>query len=138
MEKEFEVLEHTADVGIRSFGPDLKAVFANAAKGMFSLITDLDKVEESLSRNVEVRGTDRDILLVEWLNELVYLFDVNHVLFRRFEIYHLSNTQLKARCYGEKVDRSKHDLKVAIKAATLHMLEIKVDDGYIAQVLFDI
>ncbi len=141
MEKDFEIIEHTADVGIRAFGADLKTTFANSAKAMFSLITNLSDVREALNRDVAVTASDREMLLVEWLNELIYLFDVENVLFKRFAISTLTDTELKARCYGEKVDKARHELKIGIKSATYHMLKVEKNpagSGYRAQVLFDI
>ena len=75
MTKEFEILDHTADVGIIAYGADLKQAFANAAKGLFSLITELGDVEEALHRDIELTAADEESLLVDWLNELVYYFD---------------------------------------------------------------
>ena len=138
MEKEFEILNHTADVGIIAYGKDMKEAFANAAKGMFSLITELDDVTEIEHRDIELSAPDRESLLVAWLNELIYIFDVDNILFKRFVITRLSSTHLKARCYGEKVDASRHKLKLGIKAATYYMLEITKNDGIKVQVIFDI
>ena len=138
MKKEFEFIDHTADVGIRAYGVDMKEAFANAAKGMFSLITELDEVEEVEHRDIELFATDQENLLVEWLNELIYLFDAENIIFKRFDITHLSDTHLKARGYGQKVDSSKHTLKTGVKAATYHMLKIDKSNGAKVQVLFDI
>ena len=138
MEKDFEILDHTADVGIIAYGADLSQAFANAARGLFSLITELDEVEEVLHRDIELTASDEESLLVEWLNELVYLFDTEGIIFKRFDIIQLDNTYLKARSYGEKVDSSKHTLKTGVKAATYHMLEVDKNDGCRVQVLFDI
>ena len=112
MKKDFEIIDHTADVGIIAYGADISQAFANAARALFSLITELDNVAETLHRDIEVTAPDQESLLVEWLNELIYLFDVEHILFKRFDITSLNHTQLKARNYGEKVDRSKHKLKI--------------------------
>jgi SHS2 domain-containing protein len=136
--KDFEVIDHTADVGIIAYGADLKQAFANAAKGLFSLITDLDKVKEVLHRDAELTASDEESLLVEWLNELIYRFDTEGLIFKRFDIVELDNTHLKARGYGEKVDRSRHRLKTGVKAATYHMLKVERGDGGKVQVLFDI
>ena len=138
MEKDFELIDHTADVGIIAHGADMSQAFANAAKGLFSLITELDNVQEVLYRDIEITATDKESLLVEWLNELIYLFDVENIVFKRFDITELDNTRLKARSYGEKVDHSKHRLKTGVKAVTYHMLKIDKGDGYKVQVLFDI
>jgi len=138
MDKDFEILDHTADVGIIAYGTDMKQAFANAARGLFSLITELDDVHEVLHRDIKVSAADEESLLVQWLNELIYLFDTENIIFKRFEIIHLNNTLLKARSYGEKVDRTRHKLKTGVKAATYHMLKINKDDGGKVQVLFDI
>ena len=138
MEKGFEIINHTADVGIIAYGASPSETFANAARALFSLITELDNVEEVLHRDIELVAPDLESLLVAWLNEFIYLFDTENVLFKRFEISKLNNTQLKARSYGEKVDKSKHKLKTGVKAATYHMLRIDKGDGCKAQVLFDI
>jgi len=138
MEKDFEILNHTADVGIIAYGADARWAFVNAARALFSLITELDDVEEVLYRDIELTAFEQESLLVEWLNELIYLFDVENIIFKRFDITEINNTRLKARSYGEKVDSSKHKLKVGVKAATYHMLKIDKSDGCKVQVLFDI
>ena len=138
MEKEFEIVNHTADVGIIAYGADMKQAFANAAKALFSLIADLDDVEEVVHRDIELTAPDQESLLVEWLNELIYLFDAENIIFKRFDIAWLSNTHLNARSYGHEVDSSKHKLKTGVKAATYHMLKIDNTNGSRVQVLFDI
>jgi len=138
MKEEFEIIEHTSDIGIRAEGIELAQAFANAARGMFSLITDIEKVDEVLYRDVEVTAPDREALLVEWLNELIFLFDTEQLLLKRFYISELTDTRLKARCYGEKVDRSKHELRIGIKSATYHMVKIEKNSNYQVQVLFDV
>jgi SHS2 domain-containing protein len=136
--KDFEILDHTADVGIIAYGADLRQAFANAARGLFSLITELDDVEEALHRDIELEASDEESLLVGWLNELVYRFDTEGIVLKRFDISQLNNTHLKARGYGEKVDSSRHKLKTGVKAATYHMLKVDKNDGFRVQVLFDI
>ena len=138
MEKGFEIVNHTADVGIVAYGADMKGAFANAARGLFSLITELDDVEEVVPWDIELTAPDQESLLVAWLNELVYVFDTDNLLFKRFDITQLSQTHLKARSYGQKVDSSKHKLKMGVKAATYHMLKIEKGNGSKVQVLFDI
>lgn len=138
MAKEFEIVDHTADVGIRAYGTSVNQAFANAAKALFSLITELDNVDEVVYRDIELVAPDQESLLVEWLNELIYIFDAENIIFKRFNITQLNNTRLKARSYGEKVDSSKHKLKIGVKAATYHMLKVDKTNGCQVQVLFDI
>ena len=138
MDKDFEIINHTADVGIVAYGADMSQAFANAARALFSLITELDDVTEVLHRDIELTAPDEEGLLVKWLNELIYLFDTENIIFKRFDIIKLNYTQLKARSYGEKVDKSKHKLKTGVKAATYHMLKVDRGDVCQVQVLFDI
>lgn len=138
MTKDFEIFDHTADVGIIAYGADLRQAFANAARGMFSLITSLGDVKEALHRDIELSASDAESLLVDWLNELVYYFDAESILFKRFDIIELNNRHLKARGYGEKVDSARHKLSTGVKAATYHMLEIDRDNGCRVRVIFDI
>jgi len=138
MEKDFEIVDHTADVGIIAYGADISQAFVNAARALFSLITELDDVAEILHRDIELVAPDQESLLVKWLNELICLFDTENIVFKRFDITKLNNSQLKARSYGEKIDSSKHRLKTGVKAATYHMLKVDKGDGCKVQVLFDI
>lgn len=138
MRRSFEVLEHTADIGIIAYGADLKEAFANAGKGLFSLMVDLDSVQESLEREIEVAAQDMESLLVEWLNELIYLFDAEHLLFKRFDITELERGRLRGKGFGEPVDPGRHEIHIGVKAATYHQLRIESDHGYRFQVIFDI
>ncbi len=135
----FEIIDHTADVGIIAYGMDIKELFSNAAMALFNLITDTKNIKEKLRRNLEISSEDEDSLLVEWLNELIYLFDAEHILFNRFKIESLSHNQLKATCYGENFDPQRHKIKTGVKAATYHMLKVDKDSsGYKARIIFDI
>jgi SHS2 domain-containing protein len=139
MNKAFEVIDHTADVGIIAYGADIEELFSNAGLALFSLITELESIENRFHLDLEVRGEDIDSLLIEWLNELIYLFDVKHILFGRFDITNFTHNVLQATCYGENFNAIKHTIKVGVKAATYHMLKFdKSDDGFQAQVILDI
>lgn len=134
----FELLEHTADIRIAAYGKDLKETFVNMAYGLFSQIVDLSEVQEQENREIELTSSDTEGLLIDWLNELLFNFDVDFFLPKRFEISELTPTHLKARVYGERVDASRHTLFTSVKAATYHMLEIEQDDGVTARVIFDV
>jgi len=139
MNKAFEVIDHTADVGIIAYGADIEELFSNAGLALFSLITELESIENKFHLDLEVSNEDIDSLLIEWLNELIYLFDVKHILFNRFDIKILTHKGLQATCYGEGFNAMKHTIKVEVKAATYHMLKVdKSDDGFRAQVILDI
>jgi len=137
--KPFEIIDHTADIGIVVHGADIKQVFANAALGLFNLMADLDNLKEDTRREIKLSAEDVEVLLIEWLNELIYISEVEHIIFKKFEIDELSNTNLKATCFGEKIKPGQHRLKREIKAATYHMLRINKENGsYKVQIIFDI
>ncbi len=136
--KRFDILDHTADIGIVAYGKDLKEAFANTAYGMFSLMTDLRRVRGVLQQETNIQAEEQGSLLVNWLNELLYLFDTEHLLFKRFEVGELSPTKLKATVYGEKIDLARHKLQMGVKAATYYMLKIDRDNGFKVQVIFDV
>jgi SHS2 domain-containing protein len=139
MKKTFEIIDHTADMGIVAYGTDVEELFSNAALALFSLITEPERIEEKLHLDLEISSEGRDSLLVEWLNELIYLFDVKHILFNRFDIGSLTHNDLKATCYGENFDPMRHKIKRGVKAATYHMLRLeKNGGGYKSQIIFDI
>jgi SHS2 domain-containing protein len=133
----YELIEHTADIGLKACGETLDEAFANAALGMFSIIVETDSVIETTSRRVVVTADDIEGLLFDWLNSLLYYFDVETLLFRRFEITEFEDNRLVAVCYGEPFDTSRHSLKLGVKSATYHQLE--VDRGRnCVRVFFDV
>lgn len=139
MENDFEILSHTADTGIIAYGDDLPELFVNAARGLFSIITALGDIAATIEQRVEVNATDREALLVNWLNELIYLTDARQMLFSRFEVVDLSDQKIIARAFGENIDIEKHTIKIQVKAATYHQLKIEnTADGWRARVIFDV
>ena len=136
--RSFEVIDHTADIGIIVYGANIAHLFSNAASALFSLIAEPESITERLHRYTKVTAENSENLLVAWLNELIYLFDAEHLLFNRFQINNLNNNQLMAICYGETINPQKHRLKKYIKAATYHKLQIKgCSSGYKVQIIFD-
>ena len=139
--KKYEVFEHTADVGIRSSGSDVNEAFENAAEGMFSIITELEKVEPIGQYKIISEAHDLEQLLVNWLSELLYLQTVSSVMFSKFGVNVQKKGekwQLEAYASGENFDRSKHTFETEIKAVTHHILEVNLNEICTVQVLFDI
>ena len=122
--KRFELIEHTADIGLIAYGRTLAEAFANAAYGLFSIITQPETISETESRQLTLSEDDPEALLFEWLNRLIYFFDVEMLLFKRFDITSFNGHELKATCYGEKYDPTRHQLKTGVKSATYHMLKV--------------
>lgn len=137
--KPYEVFEHTADIGLHAYGSTLSELFIHAAQGMESLMIPLEQVRIQVSRVVEVDGHDSVSLLIAWLNELIFLFDTEYLIFCQFEIESLTETHLRGRASGESYDAQRHELGSAIKAVTWHEAAVEqTDDGYKARIIFDI
>ena len=132
----YEEIEHTADVGIRAYGRTLDELFANAAEGMFSLIADLSKVRPVGEAEVRLTAEDIPTLLLRWLTELLYVHETDRLLFSSCEAK-VTGTSLVGRARGEAIDKSRHELKLAIKAVTRHRLTVDPAKG-VAEVIFDI
>ncbi len=135
--KKFNLIEHTADIGLVAYGRTLAETYANAAYGLFSIITEPGTVNETESRRLALSEDDPEALLFEWLNRLIYFFDVEMLLFKRFDITSFNGHELKATCYGEKYDPSRHQLKTGVKSATYHMLKVDRVKNQV-QVILDI
>lgn len=135
--KRFELIEHTADIGLVAYGHDLAEAFANAAYGLFSIIANLGNVQEKESLQIELEEEDTETLLFEWLNYLLYVFDVDMLLLKRFDIENFDGSVLTATCYGEKYDPSRHRLKTGVKSATYHMLKVDREKNQV-QVILDV
>ena len=135
--KRFKLIEHTADTGLVAYGNSLAEAFSNAGYGLFSIITNINRVRQVESQLIEVSAEDAESLLFEWLNNLIYLFDVQYFLCKRFEITKFTEYNLKATCWGEKYDPSRHQLKREVKSATYHMLKTDRQQKKV-EVIFDI
>ncbi len=135
--KRFKIIEHTADIGLIAYGDNLAEAFANAAYGLFSIIADLRKVRAAESRVLSVSAEDIESLLFNWMNQLIYVFDVEHLLFKRFDITRFTERSLEATCRGEKYDPSRHQIKIGVKSATYHMLKVNREKNTV-QVILDI
>jgi SHS2 domain-containing protein len=135
--KRFELIEHTADIGLIASGQNLAEAFSNAAFGLFSIITDIRKVRKVESRIVELQEKSPEDLLFTWLNHLIYFFDAEQMLFKECDIQEFDGLSMKAVCYGEKADTSRHEMKLGVKAATYHMLKVDPEMHQV-QVIFDI
>jgi len=137
--KRFEILDHTADIGIMVYGEDLKSLFENAGEAFFHLITDLKKVRLRTERRIEIGGESLERLMVDWLNELLYLHDVENLLFKRFRVESVGVEGLKAKVKGEFFQEGVHVIKTGVKAVTYHQLEVRQEkEGWRARIIFDL
>ena len=133
--RRYRLIEHTADIGLIAYGQTLAEAFANAAYGMFSIIAELRAVKEVESRRIEIRESDLEGLLFEWLNRLLYFLDVDMLLFKKFNISELDENRLVAVCYGEKYNPARHRLRTGVKSATYHMLRVDREKNQVRVIL---
>ena len=137
--KHFEVLDHTADIGLIIYGEDLKALFEHAGQAFFHLITDLRKVRSRIERRIEIGKEDLERLMVDWLSELLYLLDVESLLFKGFEVESVGEDGLKAVVKGEPFQEGVHVIKKVVKAVTYHQIEVRKKNGrWRARIIFDL
>jgi len=133
------LLEHTADLGIRVWGDSLKDLFINSASAMYELIADTEAIRHTISFKVKVEAQDRDMLLRNWLSELLSYFHTKDLLFSEFKIEELSENTILSINKGENIDCLRHKLKREIKAVTFHNLLIREEGGrFSTEIIFDI
>lgn len=134
----FEVIEHTADVGITAYGRSLEELFTNAARGMMHFLIDPGAVRPAERRARTVEAHDREGLLVNWLNDLLLLLNADGFVPADFEVKELQDTGLRADVLGEPVDPQRHRFRLDVKAATYHQLHIRKNEVWEARVIFDV
>jgi SHS2 domain-containing protein len=135
----FKVLDHTADIGLIVYGDSLNALFENAAKGFFHLITDLRKVKQRVPKHIAVEGQSLERLMVDWLTELLYFHDVENLLFKKFHVEFVGGEGLKATAIGEPFEEGHHIIKTEIKAITHHRISVRQEnERWRAQIIFDL
>jgi SHS2 domain-containing protein len=138
MDLPFEVIDHTADIGIIARGKDVAALFSNAAEGMLSLLIDVDTLRQDTDKEIKLEAGDAETLLVQWLNELLYIIYTERLVLCKFDIV-IDGNRLTAKCAGHELDLKDNRIRREIKAATYHDLQIvQRDGGYRVKIIFDI
>ena len=139
MKKRFEILDHTADVGLIVYGENLRVLFENAGEAFFHIITDLRKVRRRVEKQIDIKGESLDRLMVDWLSELLYHHDVENLLFRGFKVESAGEDGLSAIVKGEPFREGVHVIKTQVKAVTYHQIEVRQENGrWRAQVILDL
>ena len=142
-EGKYEYLYHIADAKFRAFGLTLEEAFGNAALALFNVMIDTSNLLASEERRVELTSPDIKMLLVDWLSELLYLFEVDEIIFCEFRIEKIEKIgeefSLKGVATGLPIDLSHHKFDTQVKAVTLHELEVEQVEtgGFRVQVVVD-
>jgi len=134
--EKYETLSHTADVMIRAYGSTIEESFANAAYGLFDQLADLSNVAPKEEFELEIEGSDHEQLLVDFLSELLFLFDTELILFKEFELKY-DGEILFVEARGERIDKKKHTMRQAIKAVSYHAIDVEPEKKGYVQILFD-
>lgn len=137
--KKYELINHTADLGVEIYGRDLKELFQNAGEALFEILCDPSEVGDSVQRRLVVVGDDLEQLMVVWLGELLFLHETEGLLFKRFEVEEVEDTRLKATVHGERFKEGHHTIKAEVKAVTYHQIQVRhKGSGWISRVIFDL
>ncbi len=143
--KTYEIINHTADVGLRIYGRNLEGLFLNAASAMFEIMLEQVKKRPIFGRTEHMRfllnkqGNNIEEVFVAWLSELLYLFSAEGLVMEKANMHKLDLNCIQAEVIGRAFDSDFERIKTEIKAVTYHELEIKEDKrGWQAQVIFDI
>lgn len=130
---------HSADVGVRGIGRTLAEAFEQAGVALFAAATDLSSVGRSVVVDIQCNAPDYRLLLVDWLNALIYEASVRKAVFAHFEV-HIAGHRLVGRAWGETIDQRRHLPAVEPKGATLTELKVEqAEDGtWLAQCVVDV
>lgn len=135
----FEVLEHPADIGFRAFASTLPELYASAALAMLSIAGDPEAAAPREQYRLSMLSSDRDGLMVDWLNEVLYWYDGKLVAFHDFRVESLSDNRIDAVGLGEPRHPERHRARLIVKAVTYHQLKIEERGGlWLAEVYLDV
>ena len=135
----YETFDHTADLGLRVRAADLNTLFAESARALFSVIVaNLAEVSPVQRMEVELDEDQPDLLLLDWLNELLYIFESRNLVFSDFHVT-INKGHLAGSAAGEPLDSQRHELDHEVKAITYHGLKLQPDPaGWLAEFIVDI
>ncbi len=135
----YRLLEHTADIRVRIQARSLKELFQNALYALSDQLVVAPSIRKKISRKVAVRAENKELLLVRFLQEMLFLFDAKRFVSRRFEFEQFEGKKIKGRVWGERLSSERHHPKTEIKAVTYHGLKIgKNKRRWFVEMVFDV
>jgi len=135
----YQIIDHTADLGIIVKGPDVKSLFIRAAQAMTDLMVRGDISDKTAIKDVLVEGEDFPDLMVRWLGEILYLFEGENLILNSTEIKSIGPMRLQATLTLASFEPKRHEVLREIKAVTYHQISVdKANDGWETKVIFDI
>jgi SHS2 domain-containing protein len=137
--RSYELIEHTADCGMRVFGSDITDLYKNAAFAMYDVMVETEKKAPDFTETIEVEGYDRPDLLINWLRELIYYWHVKERILVSVDIRFISEQRIEAEAGFIGFDPETSVLKTELKAVTYHQVDVKKKPrGFEATVIFDV
>ena len=139
-QKNYRITKHQSELAVRVVGNSQADLFANSALTLFDvMVTDVQKIDCKESIPLEVEGTDRDDLMVNWVRELLYLYKGSGYLLKEFLIREVKDTLVKADVRGEKIDPDRHEIQQEIAAVASHKSRMqKTGNQWTAHLIFEI
>jgi len=139
-QKKYRLTRHQSELAVRVTGDSQADLFANSAWALFDvMMADVDKIQTLERLPLEVEGTDRDDLMVNWMRELLYLYQGSGYLLREFRISEVKDTVVKAEVAGEKLDPDRHEIKQEIAAVAFHKSRMeKTGNQWTAHLIFEV
>jgi SHS2 domain-containing protein len=135
----YEIIDHTADLGMVVKGADAKDLFTNAAYAMIDLMVEGDRGGREAKRQIAIEGEDYPDLMVRWLGEILYLFDAERQLVWDMEITAIGPNRLESVLFLTSLEKGRHEIKREIKAVTYHQISVeRKDSEWEARIIFDI
>lgn len=119
----WEHFSHGADVGVRGFGDSKETAFEQAALALAAVVAEPSTIAPSAAVEISCEAPDDDLLLVDWLNALIYEMAVRGMLFSRFRVQ-IHGQELRGKAWGERIDRQRHQPAVEVKGATYTALRV--------------
>jgi SHS2 domain-containing protein len=135
----YRLTRRQSELAVRVTGGSQADLFANSALALFDVMADVEKIEIKERIILEVEGTDRDDLMVNWMRELLYLYQSSGYLLKEFNIREVRDTIVKAEVCGEKIDPDRHEIKQEIGSVAFHKSRMeKTGNQWTAQVIFEL
>src|SRR5687767_6033237 len=137
--KRYRITPHHSELAVKVFGSSQLELFQNSGWALFDVTTDIEKIETKDCVPLEVEGTDRDDLMVNWVRELLYLYQGSGYLIKEFVIREVKDTVVKADVAGEKIDPDRHEIKQEIAAVAFHKSRMeKTGNQWTAHLIFEL
>ena len=138
-QKKYRVMTRQSELAVKVVGNSQADLFANSAFALFDVMTDVEKIEIKERLPLEVEGADRDDLMVNWMRELLYLYQGSGYLLREFQVREVKDTLVKADVCGEKIDPDRHEIKKEVAAVAYHQSRMeKTGNQWTAQLIFEV